>query len=205
VAVAGEVLELAPPFERLTVAEAFRSRAGIDLASCDGDAARLRGQLEARGLDADGRRRLRRSLLPRLPGPDRPTLGAPPHLPGRLARPHGGAVEGKGVGSTLRRALRALRGGLELANGFTELTDADEQRRRLENERDLRRTLGRPAYPSTSDFWPRLPRMPAAGGVAVGLDRLLMLLVGAASIDECCCFRQWIHGPVTPSSWTPPA
>jgi lysyl-tRNA synthetase class 2 len=79
-------------------------------------------------------------------------------------------------------------GGLELANGFTELTDAAEQRRRLEDERELRRRLGRPAYPIDERFLAALPRMPAAGGVAVGLDRLLMLLAGAASIDEVLLF-----------------
>jgi len=79
-------------------------------------------------------------------------------------------------------------GGLELANGFTELTDPAEQRRRLEEERVLRVRLGRPAYPIDERFLEALARMPEAGGVAVGLDRLLMLLVGAHAIDEVLLF-----------------
>ena len=79
-------------------------------------------------------------------------------------------------------------GGLELANGFTELTDAVEQRARLIEEQALRRRLGRPVLPLDEPFLAALPRMPGAGGVAVGFDRLLMLLTGAASIAEVLLF-----------------
>jgi lysyl-tRNA synthetase class 2 len=79
-------------------------------------------------------------------------------------------------------------GGLELANGFSELTDAVEQRRRLVEEQGLRARLGRPVYPLDERFLSALPRMPEAGGVALGLDRLLMLLVGASKIEEVLLF-----------------
>jgi lysyl-tRNA synthetase class 2 len=79
-------------------------------------------------------------------------------------------------------------GGLELANGFSELNDAVEQRRRLVEEQDLRRRLGRPVYPLDERFLEAVGRMPDAGGVAVGFDRLLMLLVGAESIDDVLLF-----------------
>jgi lysyl-tRNA synthetase class 2 len=79
-------------------------------------------------------------------------------------------------------------GGREIANGFSELTDAAEQRRRLVAEQGVRRTLGRPVYPLDEGFLADLARMPPAGGVAVGLDRVLMLLLGARSIDEVLLF-----------------
>jgi lysyl-tRNA synthetase class 2 len=79
-------------------------------------------------------------------------------------------------------------GGLELANGFSELTDADEQRRRLLDEQAQRRRLGRPVHPLDERFLDALRRMPEAGGVAVGLDRLLMLLLGAETIAEVLLF-----------------
>jgi lysyl-tRNA synthetase class 2 len=79
-------------------------------------------------------------------------------------------------------------GGLELANGFSELTDAAEQRRRLVEEQDLRRRLGRPVHPLDERFLEAVGRMPEAGGVAVGLDRLLMLLVGADTISDVLLF-----------------
>ena len=73
--------------------------------------------------------------------------------------------------------------GIELANAFTELTDAAEQRRRFEAARAERRTLGEADYPLDEDFLSALARMPSAGGVALGVDRLVMLACGAASID----------------------
>jgi lysyl-tRNA synthetase class 2 len=79
-------------------------------------------------------------------------------------------------------------GGLELANGFHELNDAAEQRRRLVAERAERRRLGRPELPLDEAFLSAVGRMPQAGGVAVGLDRLLMLLTGAGTIEEVLLF-----------------
>ena len=73
--------------------------------------------------------------------------------------------------------------GMELANAFTELTDAAEQRRRFEAARAERRTLGEADYPLDEDFLSALARMPPAGGVALGVDRLVMLACDAASID----------------------
>jgi lysyl-tRNA synthetase class 2 len=79
-------------------------------------------------------------------------------------------------------------GGLELANGFSELADPAEQRRRLRSEQDQRRRLGHAVPPVDEEFLAALARMPEAGGVAVGLDRLLMLLVGAESIADVLLF-----------------
>ena len=74
--------------------------------------------------------------------------------------------------------------GMELANAFTELTDSAEQRKRFEAARAERRVLGEADYPLDEDFLFALARMPPAGGVALGVDRLVMLACGAASIDE---------------------
>jgi len=79
-------------------------------------------------------------------------------------------------------------GGLELANGFSELTDPVEQRARLVEEQAQRRRLGRPVLPLDEPFLAALAHMPPAGGVAVGFDRLLMLLTGAAAIGEVLLF-----------------
>jgi lysyl-tRNA synthetase class 2 len=79
-------------------------------------------------------------------------------------------------------------GGLELANGFHELNDAAEQRRRLVAEQEERRRLGRSVLPLDEPFLEAVGRMPQAGGVAVGFDRLLMLLTGARSIEDVLLF-----------------
>lgn len=74
--------------------------------------------------------------------------------------------------------------GVELANGFGELTDAAEQRRRFEAEMaEMQRVYGT-RYPLDEDLLAALPAMPAATGVALGLDRLVMLALGASRIDD---------------------
>lgn len=74
--------------------------------------------------------------------------------------------------------------GVELANGFGELTDAAEQRRRFEADMaEKARIYGR-HYPIDEDFLAALAAMPPASGVALGFDRLVMLSAGARRIDE---------------------
>lgn len=79
-------------------------------------------------------------------------------------------------------------GGLELANAFTELTDAKEQRKRLEEEHALRLKLGRTDYGLDEDFLSALEEMPASGGIALGVDRLVMLLLGEEDIRRVLAF-----------------
>ena len=72
--------------------------------------------------------------------------------------------------------------GLELANAFTELKDPVEQRRRFEEARAERRRLDEADYPLDEEFLNALARMPPAGGVALGVDRLVMLVCGVDDI-----------------------
>ncbi len=74
--------------------------------------------------------------------------------------------------------------GVELANGFGELTDAAEQRRRFESEMDVKEKLYGERYPIDEDLLQALTLMPPASGVALGLDRLIMLATGAVRIDQ---------------------
>ena len=74
--------------------------------------------------------------------------------------------------------------GVELANGFAELTDAAEQRRRLENEMAEKARRYGERYPLDEDFLAALAAMPQACGIALGLDRLVMLATGASRIDQ---------------------
>jgi lysyl-tRNA synthetase class 2 len=74
--------------------------------------------------------------------------------------------------------------GMELANGFGELTDPAEQRRRLEEEMAERQRRYGERYPIDEDFLAALAHMPQACGVALGLDRLVMLATGVSRIDQ---------------------
>ncbi|MFN5683534.1 amino acid--tRNA ligase-related protein, partial [Bradyrhizobium sp.] len=81
--------------------------------------------------------------------------------------------------------------GVELANGFGELTDAAEQRRRFEQDMTEKQRRYGERYPLDEDFLAAVAEMPQASGVALGFDRLVMLASGAARIDQVV--------------WTPPA
>src|SRR6185312_6487583 len=74
--------------------------------------------------------------------------------------------------------------GVELANGFGELTDAAEQRRRFGLEMDEKLTFYGETYPIDEAFLAALALMPEASGVALGFDRLVMLAVGAPRIEQ---------------------
>ena len=75
--------------------------------------------------------------------------------------------------------------GVEIANGFGELNDASEQRRRFEAQMAEKERIYRERYPIDDDFINALRIMPPACGVALGLDRLVMLVTGAPSIEQC--------------------
>ncbi len=81
--------------------------------------------------------------------------------------------------------------GVELANGFGELTDAAEQRRRFTLAMDEKQRRYGERYPLDEDFLAAVASMPEASGVALGFDRLVMLASGASSVDQVV--------------WTPPA
>ena len=74
--------------------------------------------------------------------------------------------------------------GVELANGFGELTDAVEQRRRFEEEMEIKQRVYGERYPIDEELLEALGMMPESSGVALGMDRLIMLATGATRIDQ---------------------
>ena len=78
--------------------------------------------------------------------------------------------------------------GIELCNGFSELTDPVEQHKRFESEQKIRQSLHKPVYPLPQKFLNSLSDMPAACGNALGLDRLVMLFSDTSKIDDVVAF-----------------
>jgi len=78
--------------------------------------------------------------------------------------------------------------GLEIANGFSELNDPKEQRRRFERDLAARERSGEPTFPLPEAFLRALSRMPEAAGIALGLDRLAMVLTDQGRIDDVVAF-----------------
>lgn len=175
--------------DRLSVAEAFSRYAGIDLlATCDGaetDAEGLRAQARAAGIatraDDTWSFLLSKILVEKIEphlGHGRPTvLDRYPAAEAALARP---APDDARVAE--RFELYAC--GVELANGFGELTNAAEQRRRFELEMAEKQAIYGETYPLDEDFLAALAGMPAASGIALGFDRLVMLATAAPRIDD---------------------
>ena len=176
----GRSIDVFAPWSRLTVQQAFCEFAGWDpVAAFDADR-----------FDLD----LVSKVEPRLP-PDRPcVLCDYPAAAAALARLKPDAAGSGGVrnGRTEERKTEEGKvaerwelyvGGLELANAYGELTDAAEQRRRFAAWSDQRHRAGRPVYAAAEEFLAALEKgMPPCGGIALGVDRLVMLLAGADMI-----------------------
>jgi lysyl-tRNA synthetase class 2 len=81
--------------------------------------------------------------------------------------------------------------GVEIANAFSELTDPAEQRQRFETWARERQALGAVVYPLDEAFLSALEcGMPPSGGIALGIDRLVMVLAGATSLNDVMAFRE---------------
>ncbi|MDR7125564.1 EF-P lysine aminoacylase EpmA [Pseudotabrizicola sp. 4114] len=176
--------------ERLSVAEAMQRHAGVDLlATLSPDGRADRDALAAQATAVSLRvatddtwsdifsRLLSDRVEPHL-GHGRPTiLDRYPVVEAALARPCADDPR-----EAERFELYAC--GVELANGFGELTDPAEQRRRFAAEMDEKARIYGIRYPLDEDFLAALADMPAASGCALGFDRLVMLATGAPRIDD---------------------
>lgn len=78
--------------------------------------------------------------------------------------------------------------GLEIANGFSELNDPVEQRKRFEKEEAIRRRLGKVAYAMPERFLSEMEAMPPSAGIALGIDRLAMVFLDLITIDDTVAF-----------------
>ncbi|WP_349367657.1 EF-P lysine aminoacylase EpmA [Salinarimonas sp.] len=176
--------------EVVTVAEAFERFAGIGLlatvdAAGGSDRDALAAQARAAGLriaeddtwaDVFSKVLVER-IEPRL-GTGRPTVLAEyPVCEAALAR-----ASARDPRAAERFELYAC--GVELANGFGELTDPAEQRRRFAIEMDEKARVYGERYPLDEDFLAALARMPEASGCALGFDRLCVLATGARRIED---------------------
>ncbi len=175
--------------ERLTVAEAFARYAGIDLLATlppgEPDVNHFRAQATAKGIrtaeDDTWSDIFSRVLVERIEphlGDGRATiLDEYPACEAALARP-------APHDSRFAERFELYACGVELANGFGELTDAAEQRRRFGVEMTKKERLYGERYPIDEDFLTALAIMPQASGIALGFDRLVMLASGASRIEQ---------------------
>ena len=163
------VIDLSPPWERVSVEDAFAAHAGWNPLE----------RFDADRFDLD----LVEKVEPALPR-DRPVVLM--DYPGEAG---GFARRKPGARNAVERWELYL-GGVELANAFSELTDPVEQRARLEECARERQRAGKPAYAVDEWFLAALEKgLPPSGGVALGVDRLAMILTDASSLDGVIPFR----------------
>ncbi len=190
--------KVADPFaepELLTVATAFTQFAGIDLlatiAGGEGDRAALAAAAAGRVriVDDDTWSDIFSKVLVEHVEPN---LGQ-----GRLTvlfeypAPEAALARAKSSDPRVAERFEVYACGVELANGFGELTDADEQRRRFAAAMDEKVRRYGERYPLDEEFLAAVAAMPEASGIALGFDRVVMLAAGALRVDQVV--------------WTPPA
>ena len=162
-----QAIDLTNPWERISVREVFHEYAKTPMEEA----------LKNGGFDEI----MVRDIEPRL-GIRKPTfIYDYPAQRGALARL-------KSEDQTVAERFELYIGGLELANGFSELVDEEEQRKRFHQENENRRTLGKPIYPVPEKFLEELEEMPPSAGIALGIDRLVMVFLNVKSIDEVVAF-----------------
>jgi lysyl-tRNA synthetase class 2 len=191
----GKVADPLTEPELLTVAAAFERFAGVDLLASVADG---KGDREALAVAAGRRVRITdddtwsdifsKLLVEHV----EPNLGQ-----GRLTVlseypvPEAALARAKPSDPRVAERFEVYACGVELANGFGELTDAREQRLRFSSAMDEKQRRYGERYPLDEEFLNAVAAMPEASGVALGFDRLVMLASGAARIDQVV--------------WTPPA
>jgi len=162
----GHAIDLTPPWRRLSVAEAF-SR----YADCSLEEALAQGRFdELMALQVE------------------PRLGVAPLFLYDYPVACGALARRKPGDARLVERFELYLGGVELANAFSELTDVDEQRERFRRDEAERRMAGKTPCPLPEPFLVELEGLQEAAGIALGVDRLVMLLCNAAIIDEVVAF-----------------
>jgi lysyl-tRNA synthetase class 2 len=180
----GTTIDFTPPWRRITLRDAIRERAGIDIAEHP-TRETLAAAMDSEAEPEEGWGKLVDGLLSRAVEPTliEPTfvLDYPVELSpfAKAHRSEQGLVE----------RFEAFAGGMEIANGFTELNDPDEQRRRFEQQAEELARGDEEAQPYDEAFVEALEQgMPPTGGVGIGIDRLVMLLTGAKTVREVVMF-----------------
>lgn len=165
--VGGKEILLAEPWERLTVSAAFAAYSSTSLEQALAD---------------DRFDELLSLEVEPLLGQRRPTFlyDYPAEL-AALARRKEDAPE-------IAERFELYIAGLEIANAFSELADPVEQRQRFTADEAARRALGKEPLPLPEKFLSELKNLPPAAGIALGIDRLVILLTGAATIDDVVAF-----------------
>ena len=163
----GQAIDLSPPWERISVVEAFNRYASLNM-----ETAFEKGRFDEI---------LVQEIEPNL-GVAKPALLY--DYPASLAA----LARLKPNNPEFAERFEIYISGLELANGFSELTDPQEQRARFKKDQLNRSQSGKEVYPTAEKFLKSLEYMPEAAGIALGVDRLAMIFSDSPKIDDVVSF-----------------
>jgi lysyl-tRNA synthetase class 2 len=162
----GQAIELTAPWPRITVNEAFDR-----YANCSVETAIENDTFEEILTDEV-----------------EPKLGLNPLFLTEYPKPLAALARTKQDNPAVAERCELYIGGMEMSNGFSELADPVEQRERFEEDERIRQAAGKPPYPMPEGFLRELEQMPESAGMALGIDRLIMLLTDTQQIDEVVAF-----------------
>ena len=186
----GATLRLDEPFERTTVRALFTRYAGIDLEG-DEPAEALAAKAARQGVQIGSATAWDDIFFQIFLDRIEPEIGrARPTFVFDWPAPLAALARRRQDDLRLAERFELYAGGLELANAFGELTDPVEQRARFVAESAIRREQGKTVYPPDEKLLSALAYMPPTSGVALGLDRLMMLALGAMDIAEVIAFPE---------------
>jgi lysyl-tRNA synthetase class 2 len=186
----GKKLDSSLPFERLNVAQAMRVHGNVDIEK-NFDSSSLLKEASSKGyqftpggeysFDEVFFKIFLEAVEPRLGFPKPTILYDYPASMAALARLKPG-------NPLWAERFELYIAGLELANAFSELNNPEEQRKRFVEEQKIRAGLRRPVYPIDEELLQALSRMPPSAGIALGVDRLVMLFCDAPTIQKVLAF-----------------
>jgi lysyl-tRNA synthetase, class II len=193
----GRDLDLTPPFERITILGSVSEATGETVTLDSADLPAIAAAHDVAIDDAWGPGKVIQELFEKLVEPTiwRPTFVCDfPREVSPLARPHRDDPR-------LTEHFDLVAGGVELVTAFSELTDPIEQRDKFESQQRMKEVLGDEAHPMDEEFLRALEHgMPPAGGLGMGVDRLLLVLTDAPSLRDLIMFpsqRPGANGPET--------
>jgi lysyl-tRNA synthetase class 2 len=163
----GKTIDLSLPWVRLTVSDAFKKYAGWDPVTV----------VNIDRFEVD----LGDKVIPAFPDNRPVILTEYPAYSASLSRLKPG-------NPLVAERAEAFIAGLELANAFSELVDATEQEKRFREDIEILRRSGKDYYKLPARFLEAIKNMPPSGGIALGVDRLVMLFCDTASIEDVLAF-----------------
>ncbi len=193
VEIRGQVVDLKPPWPRLVLGEAIAARTGIDPIALGRDPQPIVALMRERGVDTSKDKTWAQLVDHLLSHFVEPELVAPAFLVDYPVELSPLARRKPGADGVVER-FEAFCGGMEIANGFSELNDPDDQRARFEEQAAMGRAGDEEAHPVDDDYVTALEYgLPPTGGVGLGIDRLAMLLTGQDTIREVVLFPAMRH------------